>query len=75
MDTVVPAETTAAYDMLDVVYGIVDEMDFFEIMPKYAKNIIIGFARMNGRTVGIVGNQPKVAAGIFCLIYFYLMIN
>lgn len=40
-----------------------DERDFFEIMPNYAKNIIVGFARMNGRTVGIVGNQPKVASG------------
>lgn len=70
LDTVVPAETTAAYDMLDVVYGIVDEMDFFEIMPKYAKNIIVGFGRMNGRTVGIVGNQPKVAAGrMSCIVY------
>lgn len=42
---------------------IVDERDFFEIMPSYAKNIVVGFARMNGRTVGIVGNQPKVASG------------
>ncbi|KAG7176976.1 Propionyl-CoA carboxylase beta chain-like [Homarus americanus] len=63
LDTVVPLESTAAYNMLDVVTGIVDEGDFFEIMPNYAKNIIIGFARMNGRTVGIVGNQPKFAAG------------
>lgn len=42
---------------------VVDERDFFEIMPNYAKNIIVGFARMNGRTVGIVGNQPNVASG------------
>jgi len=41
----------------------VDEKNFFEIMPSYAKNIVVGFARMNGRTVGIVGNQPKVASG------------
>ena len=40
-----------------------DEKKFFEIMPSYAKNIVVGFARMNGRTVGIVGNQPKVASG------------
>lgn len=40
-----------------------DEREFFEIMPNYAKNIVVGFARMNGRTVGIVGNQPKVASG------------
>ncbi|XP_052574224.1 propionyl-CoA carboxylase beta chain, mitochondrial isoform X5 [Peromyscus californicus insignis] len=42
---------------------VIDEREFFEIMPNYAKNIIVGFARMNGRTVGIVGNQPKVASG------------
>ena len=65
LDTVVPLETTAAYNMLDVVAGIVDDSSFFEIMPNYAKNIIVGFARMNGRTVGIVGNQPKSAAGRF----------
>ncbi|XP_064092379.1 propionyl-CoA carboxylase beta chain, mitochondrial-like [Macrobrachium nipponense] len=63
LDTVVPLESTAAYNMLDVIHGIVDEGDFFEIMPNYAKNIIVGFGRMNGRTVGIVGNQPKAAAG------------
>ncbi|KAH9508758.1 hypothetical protein Btru_049828 [Bulinus truncatus] len=63
LDTTVPLESTAAYDMLDVITGIIDEQEFFEIMPTYAKNIIVGFARMNGRTVGIVGNQPKVAAG------------
>ncbi|XP_074040600.1 propionyl-CoA carboxylase beta chain, mitochondrial [Leptinotarsa decemlineata] len=63
LDTIIPSSTTTPYDMLDVVLSIVDERDFFEIMPKYAKNIITGFARMNGKTVGIVGNQPKVAAG------------
>ena len=63
LDTVVPLETTAAYNMVDVIQGVVDEGEFFEIQPNYAKNIIIGFARMNGHTVGIVGNQPKVAAG------------
>ncbi|XP_065575632.1 propionyl-CoA carboxylase beta chain, mitochondrial-like isoform X2 [Artemia franciscana] len=63
LDTVVPLETTDAYDMMDVILSTVDERDFFEIMPAYAKNIITGFARMNGRTIGIVANQPKVAAG------------
>uniref|UniRef100_A0A3P8XPZ3 Propionyl-CoA carboxylase beta chain, mitochondrial n=1 Tax=Esox lucius TaxID=8010 RepID=A0A3P8XPZ3_ESOLU len=63
LDTVVPFETTKAYDMLDIIQGVVDEREFFEIMPNYAKNIVVGFARMNGRTVGIVGNQPKVASG------------
>nr|CAD7444436.1 unnamed protein product [Timema bartmani] len=64
LDTIVPQESTTAYDMLEVVYDIVDERDFFEIMPKYAKNLIVGFARINGRTVGIVGNQPKIASGV-----------
>ncbi|GCC32336.1 propionyl-CoA carboxylase beta chain, mitochondrial [Chiloscyllium punctatum] len=63
LDTVVPMESTKAYDMLEIVSAIADEREFFELMPNYAKNIIIGFARMNGRTVGIVGNQPKVASG------------
>ncbi|EYC23695.1 hypothetical protein Y032_0015g2790 [Ancylostoma ceylanicum] len=63
LDTVVPLESTAAYNMKDVVTALVDEGDFFEIMPDYAKNIVVGFARMNGRTVGIVGNNPKFAAG------------
>lgn len=70
LDGIIPQETTEAYDMLDVVINVVDERDFFEIMPNYAKNIIIGFGRMNGRTVGIVGNQPKSAAGmkLFCFL-------
>ena len=63
LDTIVPLETTTAYDMLDVINAVVDEREFFEIMPTAAKNIIVGFARMNGRSVGIVANQPKVAAG------------
>ncbi|XP_077205326.1 propionyl-CoA carboxylase beta chain, mitochondrial [Paroedura picta] len=63
LDTIVPMESTKAYDMVDIVHAIVDERKFFEIMPSYAKNIIVGFARMNGRTVGIVGNQPRVASG------------
>ncbi|UJR15356.1 hypothetical protein I4U23_002305 [Adineta vaga] len=63
LDTVVPLETTAAYDMKEVIQAVIDEEDFFEIMPEFAKNIIIGFARMNGQTVGVVANQPKVAAG------------
>ncbi|KAI9562996.1 hypothetical protein GHT06_010452 [Daphnia sinensis] len=63
LDTVVPLESTTAYDMLDVINSIVDEREFFEIMPTSAKNIIVGFACMNGRSVGIVANQPKVAAG------------
>uniref|UniRef100_A0A3Q2ZFK6 Propionyl-CoA carboxylase beta chain, mitochondrial n=1 Tax=Hippocampus comes TaxID=109280 RepID=A0A3Q2ZFK6_HIPCM len=63
LDTIVPFESTKAYDMLDIIHAIADEREFFEIMPDYAKNIVVGFARMNGRTVGMVGNQPKVASG------------
>lgn len=46
-----------------IILQTVDEEEFFEIMADYARNIITGFGRMNGRTVGIVANQPKVAAG------------
>jgi len=63
LNSIVPLESTTAYDMLDVIQGVVDEREFFEMMPLYAKNIVTGFARMNGRTVGIVGNNPKHAAG------------
>lgn len=63
LDSIVPLEPTAAYDMKEIIDAIVDESDFFEVMPHYAKNIITGFARFDGRPVGIVGNQPKVAAG------------
>merc|ERR1712013_878462 len=63
LNSVVPLESTTAYDMLEVIQGVVDEREFFEMMPNYAKNIVTGFVRMNGRTVGIVGNNPKHAAG------------
>merc|ERR1719319_1009790 len=63
LSTVVPLESTTAYDMKDVILGVVDEREFFEMMPLYAKNIVTGFGRMAGRTVGIVGNNPKHAAG------------
>uniref|UniRef100_A0A0K0EZM4 Propionyl-CoA carboxylase beta chain, mitochondrial n=1 Tax=Strongyloides venezuelensis TaxID=75913 RepID=A0A0K0EZM4_STRVS len=63
LDTVIPLESTAAYNMKDVITSIVDEGEFFEIHADYAKNIVVGFGRMNGRTVGIVGNNPKFAAG------------
>jgi len=47
--------------MIDEIHGVVDEREFFELMPTYAKNIVTGFARMNGRTIGIVGNNPKTS--------------
>jgi len=65
LDSIVPLDPQAAYDIKEVVRGVVDEdTGFFEIMPDYAKNIVIGFARLGGRTVGVVANQPKNAAGV-----------
>ena len=63
LEDIVPADFRKAYDMRNLILRVVDDKDFFEILPKFAKNIIIGFARMEGRTVGIVGNQPRVWAG------------
>ncbi len=63
LDTLVPANTNQPYDMHELIAKVVDEGDFFEIAPTYARNIIIGFARMEGATVGIVANQPMVLAG------------
>lgn len=63
LDTLVPDNPNKPYDMMELIEKIVDEGDFFEIKPDYAKNIITGFGRMDGRTVGIVANQPMVLAG------------
>ncbi|KAI9499862.1 hypothetical protein GGI25_003890 [Coemansia spiralis] len=64
LDTLVPTDSHQAYDMKAIVGRIIDDSRFFEIMPEFARNIIIGFARMGGRTVGIVGNQPLVSSGV-----------
>lgn len=63
LNTLVPASPNQPYDMKELVDKIVDEGNFFEIKPEYAKNIIVGFGRMEGRTVGIVANQPMHLAG------------
>ena len=63
LDTLVPDNPNKPYDMKELITKIVDEGDFFELQPNYAANIIIGFARMEGSTVGIVANQPMVLAG------------
>jgi propionyl-CoA carboxylase beta chain len=63
LDTLVPASPNKPYDMKELIEKVVDEKDFFEIQGDFAKNIIIGLARMEGRTVGIVANQPMVLAG------------
>jgi propionyl-CoA carboxylase beta chain len=63
LDTLVPDNANKPYDMHELILKTVDDGDFFELQPDYAKNIIIGFARVEGQTVGIVANQPLVLAG------------
>ncbi|MEI7743878.1 MAG: acyl-CoA carboxylase subunit beta [Chloroflexota bacterium] len=63
LDSVVPDESQKPYDMHDVLRRIVDDGDFFEIQPAWAGNILIGFARIGGRAVGIVAQQPAFLAG------------
>lgn len=63
LKTVVPDDANKAYNMMDVIKALADEREFFEIQPNFAQNIIIGFMRLNGITVGIIANQPKVMAG------------
>ncbi len=63
LDTLVPANANQPYDMKELILKTVDDGDFFELQPDYAKNIVIGLARMEGQTVGIVANQPLVLAG------------
>ncbi|PID61943.1 MAG: methylmalonyl-CoA carboxyltransferase [Gammaproteobacteria bacterium] len=63
LDTLVPENPNLPYDMRELVKSVVDEEDFFELQPDFAANIIIGFGRMNGETVGFVANQPMVLAG------------
>ncbi|MHA1566156.1 MAG: acyl-CoA carboxylase subunit beta, partial [Alphaproteobacteria bacterium] len=60
LDPLVPADPTKPYDMKELIHKVVDEGDFFELQPSYAGNIIIGFGRIGGRSVGFVANQPMV---------------
>jgi len=63
LDTLVPAESNKPYDIKEVIGAVVDDGHFFEIQPDYAANIVIGFARVGGRPIGVVANQPMVLAG------------
>ena len=63
LDSVVPDNPKMPYDIKDVIHSIVDNHEFFEIHAYYATNIVVGFARLNGRVIGIIANQPKVLAG------------
>lgn len=64
LNDIIPDSPTKPYDMYEVIGAIVDNGEFLEIQKDYAKNIIIGFARFNGQSVGIVANQPKYLAGV-----------
>ncbi|MCP5378848.1 MAG: acyl-CoA carboxylase subunit beta [Novosphingobium sp.] len=63
LDTLIPANANQPYDMHEVIRKVVDEGDFFEVQPAHAANIICGFGRIEGRSVGVVANQPMVLAG------------
>ncbi len=63
LDTLVPRNPNQPYDIKELILKVVDDGDFFEIQPGFAGNIVIGFARMEGSTIGIVANQPMVLAG------------
>jgi propionyl-CoA carboxylase beta chain len=64
LDTIIPTESNLPYDMKDVITRVVDDAYFFEVQEHYAHNIVVGFARMDGRPVGIVANQPAFLAGV-----------
>jgi len=63
LDTLVPDQSNLPYDMKDIIHAVVDDGYYFEVQEHYAKNIVVGFARLNGRSVGIVANQPAFLAG------------
>ncbi len=64
LDTLVPDNPNKPYDIKELITKVVDEGDFFEIQAKFAGNVVVGFGRLDGRTVGIVANQPMVLAGV-----------
>jgi propionyl-CoA carboxylase beta chain len=64
LDTIIPTESNQPYDMVDVIGRVVDDGYFFQVQEHFARNIVVGFARMDGRPVGIVANQPAFLAGV-----------
>ena len=64
LNEIIPEDPNKAYDMYKVIEATVDNGEFFEVQPKFARNIIVGFARFNGQSVGIVANQPSCYAGV-----------
>ncbi len=64
LNEIIPDDPNKAYDMYKVITALTDNGEFFEVQPKFAKNIIVGFARFNGQSVGVVANQPSAYAGV-----------
>jgi propionyl-CoA carboxylase beta chain len=64
LDTLVPDDPSKPYDMRDVIHRVVDDGEFFEVHQHYAQNIVVGFARLDGYPIGVVGNQPRHLAGV-----------
>jgi propionyl-CoA carboxylase beta chain len=63
LDSLVPAESNVPYDIKDIVHRVVDDGEFFEVHEHFAKNLVVGFARLDGRSIGVVANQPAHLAG------------
>jgi methylmalonyl-CoA decarboxylase subunit alpha len=63
LDSIIPDNPMGSFDMRDIIRSLVDNGDFFEVHEYFAQNILIGYARLNGRSIGIIANQPKVLAG------------
>ena len=64
LNAIIPEDSNKPYDVMEVIHAVVDDGRFFEIHSNYAKNIVVGFARLDGMSVGIVANQPSVMAGV-----------
>jgi propionyl-CoA carboxylase beta chain len=64
LNTIIPANPNQPYDMREVINGVVDDNSFFEVHKNFAENIVVGFARLAGRSIGIIGNQPAALAGV-----------
>ena len=63
LNTILPEDPKKPYDMKDIIRRVIDDVDFLEVHSEFAQNIVVGFARVMGRTVGVIGNQPKFMAG------------
>ena len=64
LETLVPRDTTKPYDIVDLIKHVVDQGEFLEVQPDHAKNIVVGFARLGGRSVGVIANQPNYLSGV-----------